>query len=159
MGQHNELTNKECFECDYKHSLHKHHVVPKIKGGKRTIWLCEKCHGKVHGLDFLNHKELTKLGLKKAKENGVTLGTPKNLTYEARKKGGIARKEKALKNKNNIKSTIEILKLKKTKLSYEKIASELTKKGFLTSGNKNHNGRSVQLLYIRAKNINNGKER
>jgi hypothetical protein len=62
-----------CFECG-KPSNHNHHVVPKVHGGKKTIPLCYKCHGIVHDLKFTNHKELIKIGLKKAKARGVKIG-------------------------------------------------------------------------------------
>lgn len=41
-----------CWECQSGGDLHNHHVVPKSKGGKRTIPLCESCHSKVHGHDL-----------------------------------------------------------------------------------------------------------
>tara|TARA_R100000655_G_scaffold44291_1_gene80935 strand:+ start:1703 stop:2131 length:429 start_codon:yes stop_codon:yes gene_type:complete len=37
-----------CFECGKKRLCHKHHILPKCKGGKKTVLLCEKCHTKVH---------------------------------------------------------------------------------------------------------------
>lgn len=64
-----------CFECN-KRANHAHHIIPKSLGGERTIPLCEKCHGKIHALDFKNHGELTKLGIKKARENGGNHGRP-----------------------------------------------------------------------------------
>lgn len=36
--------------------------------------LCGTCHGAVHGLDLLNHRELTRAGLAGAKARGVKLG-------------------------------------------------------------------------------------
>jgi DNA invertase Pin-like site-specific DNA recombinase len=87
-------------------------------------------------------------------ERNVKLGTPENLTQDARLKGAAKRRELAINNKNNIHSTSLILLLKKTaKLSYEKIAIMLNHDGFLTSTGKSHTGRSVQLLYIRAKSL------
>lgn len=76
-----------CFECGCDGEIHNHHVVPKILGGTKTVPLCPSCHGKVHGLDFLNHKKLTKEGLVNAKNRGVKLGSPNNLTREAKMKG------------------------------------------------------------------------
>ena len=68
----------KCFNCgETNGNFQKHHVIPKILGGKATVTLCEKCHGLLHGLDFLSHKELTKAGLIKARENGAILGRPK----------------------------------------------------------------------------------
>ena len=76
-----------CFECGCDGEIHNHHVVPKILGGTKTVPLCPTCHGKVHGVDFLNHKKLTKEGLANAKKKGVKLGSPNNLTKEAKMKG------------------------------------------------------------------------
>jgi len=63
-----------CFECG-NHADHLHHVVPRIKGGIRTIPLCTNCHGKAHGISF-GHGDLTKLGLQRALKLGKRLGRP-----------------------------------------------------------------------------------
>lgn len=68
---------QKCFECDKTENLHNHHIVPRIKGGKRTIPLCEECHGKVHGKNFLNLSNLINEGLSKAKQEGRIGGRPK----------------------------------------------------------------------------------
>lgn len=41
-----------CWECGSTDRIHEHHVVPRSKGGTRTLPLCEACHGKVHGTDM-----------------------------------------------------------------------------------------------------------
>lgn len=66
-----------CFECDRAGSIHRHHVVPKILGGTRTIPLCEACHSKVHGRNMVGQRRLVREGLQRAKEAGVVLGRPK----------------------------------------------------------------------------------
>lgn len=76
-----------CFECGCDGEIHYHHVVPKILGGTKTVPLCPICHGKIHGVNFLNHKELTRQGLVNAKKRGVKLGSPQNLTKDAKMKG------------------------------------------------------------------------
>lgn len=67
----------KCFECEATEDLQEHHVVPKSKGGTKTVTLCYECHMKAHGRSGkgLNHKNLTKEGLAKAKARGVKLGT------------------------------------------------------------------------------------
>jgi hypothetical protein len=70
-----------CFECGQPGD-ERHHVVPEVLGGTMTVLLCSPCHGKVHGLEGrLNHRELTRQGLMKAKARGVVLGAtgPTNL--------------------------------------------------------------------------------
>lgn len=59
----------KCFECDSIGDIHYHHVVPQILGGIKTIPLCSVCHGKVHNINFMNHKELVKKGIERAKLN------------------------------------------------------------------------------------------
>lgn len=49
---------EKCFECG-EPARHKHHVIPKVLGGTRTVPLCESCHSKVHGAN------LTLVGLQK----------------------------------------------------------------------------------------------
>lgn len=54
----------KCYDCDNE-AKHKHHVVPKSKGGTKTIPLCEDCHSKVHGLNFdkMHHNYLVRLAM------------------------------------------------------------------------------------------------
>ena len=76
----------KCFECgEPKQDMH--HIIPKSKGGKKMIPLCAKCHGLVHGKDFVKHRILLLAGIKKAKEQGKFLG---------RKKGAIETNERLL---------------------------------------------------------------
>jgi hypothetical protein len=98
----------KCFECgEPKQDMH--HVIPKSKGGKKMIPLCAKCHGLVHGKDFVKHRTLLLEGIKKAKEEGKFLGRKKGTTYTSEK----------LFNKH--KKTINVLKLNPN-LSLRKIA-------------------------------------
>lgn len=62
------LNSEFCFECESIGPLHNNHVVPKVKGGTKTVLLCEECHSKVHGKNFLNHGKLVKEGLTRAKK-------------------------------------------------------------------------------------------
>lgn len=59
-----------CFECGDP-SAHAHHVIPRVKGGTKTIDLCERCHGLVHGLNFVNHSELIKEGIRRKPKKKV----------------------------------------------------------------------------------------
>lgn len=73
------MKNSECFECGATEDLQQHHVVPKSRGGTKTIPLCTQCHGKAHGRDLkgLEHSRLTKEGIERARQRGVKLGSPK----------------------------------------------------------------------------------
>jgi hypothetical protein len=68
----------KCFECETTKDLQEHHVVPKSRGGTKTVTLCYECHMKAHGRTGkgLNHKKLTREGLARAKARGVKLGPP-----------------------------------------------------------------------------------
>ena len=77
-----EIPLDECFECGTKEHIQNHHVVPKSKGGKKTIPLCNICHGIVHGRkngiqkDPLKLSKLAKEGQQRARERGVYIGRP-----------------------------------------------------------------------------------
>lgn len=40
-------TPTPCFECG-NHADHEHHVVPRSRGGTKTVPLCGQCHAKAH---------------------------------------------------------------------------------------------------------------
>lgn len=65
---------KKCFECDSELHVQDHHVVPKCLGGKRTIPLCEVCHGKVHNMNMTSRFALQRIGIEKAKNEGKYKG-------------------------------------------------------------------------------------
>lgn len=91
----------------------------------------------------------TKDALKELKRKGVKLGSPQNLTKEAREKGIEATIQKALNNVNNRKATALIVSLRRDNLSYRRIAYELNKSGFKTSTGKEFSGSQVLILYNR----------
>ena len=74
------IVGNKCFECGKEKDLHDHHIIPRSRGGERTIKLCGGCHGKVHDYRLSNLGELIKIGLEKAKDRGMILGRPKGTT-------------------------------------------------------------------------------
>jgi hypothetical protein len=65
----------KCFECDMEDvEIHFHHIIPEVKGGKKTIPLCSTCHGRVHDRNFEHHSHLRKLGIERAKLEGKFKG-------------------------------------------------------------------------------------
>ena len=42
---------KKCFECETIKDLQEHYVVPRSKGGTKTVTVCYQCHRKAHGSD------------------------------------------------------------------------------------------------------------
>lgn len=97
----------KCFECD-EPMKDMHHVVPKSKGGKRTLPLCAKCHGLVHDRNFLKHRQLHMEGVQRAKAEGK---------FKGRVKGSTDSDEKIL---ERYKEIVEVIKENPT-LSFRKI--------------------------------------
>ena len=40
--------SEACWECGAPPPVHHHHVVPRSRGGTRTVPLCERCHARAH---------------------------------------------------------------------------------------------------------------
>jgi len=100
----------KCFECETTEDLQQHHVVPRSRGGTKTVTLCHSCHMKAHGRDSkgLNHVRLTKEGLKRARARGVKLGNP-NLK-EARLKAIEKRKLQGKETTDRVMPMIETIR-------------------------------------------------
>lgn len=91
----------------------------------------------------------TILALAELKRKGKKLGSPQNLTADARVKAIEATKQKALNNENNRKATAFIASLRQNNLSYRQIAAELNNSGFKTSTGKEFSGSQVMILFDR----------
>jgi hypothetical protein len=69
---YNQFENKACGNCGETKNVNIHHVVPLSLGGNNVITnmvlLCEKCHGLIHGEDFMNFRRLQREGKKRAKQ-------------------------------------------------------------------------------------------
>jgi hypothetical protein len=125
----------ECFECGSSENIHYHHIVPSTMGGTKTIPLCIVCHGKVHNRDFTRHKVLQRIGIERAKENGVFMG---------RAIGSHETPEQFL-NKPKIKRAVELLN--EGKLNLRKISEEVgVHFNTITKVKKLINGKSCNLL-------------
>jgi len=127
---------KQCFECDSKNNLIEHHVVPRSRGGKRTIVLCQPCHDKVHGhkrLRNISVSELTSEGLKRAKERGVKLGNPNPARALAKAMETSQRRKKKFYDY----AIVHIREIQASGIStLQGIADALNSKGVLTSRGK-----------------------
>jgi len=54
-----------CFECG-EPATSRHHVVPKSRGGTKTVPLCSRCHDMAHGIDHRTlsaEKSIANVGL------------------------------------------------------------------------------------------------
>jgi hypothetical protein len=61
-----------CFECGGLADV-EHHVVPRSRGGTKTVRLCEDCHGKAHGRAMTTNA-LTRQALARKRSNGERTG-------------------------------------------------------------------------------------
>ncbi len=121
---------KLCFECDSKKELTKHHVVPRILGGKRTLLLCASCHGKVHDCKKIGHSKLTRIALSRMKADGKRISrTPFGFNLA---KDGVS----LVKNPAEQKIIKDILEMRDQGLSFPKIAQSLTERGIITKRGK-----------------------
>ena len=95
----------------------------------------------------------TKLALAELIKKGIKLGSPQNLTAEARQKGTEAIKRNALNNSQNKMATLAIVGLRDNQnLSYRKIANQLNENGYKTRRGKEFSASQVLILYDRFKN-------
>ena len=63
-----------CFECGSDGRMHQHHVVPRSRGGTKTVPLCELCHGKAHGRR-MRVSELTRDAMQHMRAQGRRVGS------------------------------------------------------------------------------------
>jgi len=124
-----------CFECGIQ-ADHAHHVVPKTLGGTKTVNLCAPCHSKVHSPHLLRTSELTKIGLQKRRDKGLTIGPiAKFGTKHVNGVVKIAEKEQ--------KMIRQMIAMKKQGLSLKKIADHFAAKGL-----KNRSGNAINRANI-----------
>jgi hypothetical protein len=126
---------KTCFECGSTENIENHHVVPRSKGGKKTIPLCARCHDKVHDRyrSKITSSQLTKEGLKKAKKRGAKLGNPNPKVALTSARKAIQERKK----KFDETAAIAIAEIQSTGVkSLTKIAECLNKRGEQTSRGK-----------------------
>ena len=70
---------KQCFECEKTEDeieIHDHHVVPRSKGGTKTIPLCFECHALVHNRKAVAIGQLIKESHQARKARGYVATTP-----------------------------------------------------------------------------------
>jgi len=89
----------------------------------------------------------TKAALAAAKQRGVILGKPENLTNEAQQKGAKVRKEKAISEYSSVSP--RIISLKNQGLSFRQIAQDLNEQGEVTSTGLPFQAMTVKRIYDR----------
>lgn len=119
------IDNDMCFECGSTVNIQNHHIIPKSKGGVKTIPLCQKCHSKIHGEKMLHiqklAKEAKKLKYEEAKIQSAKTGQSLSELGFGRPKGTI----EDLNSFINKPKNIEIAKLLVLGYTHRKIAKKL----------------------------------
>ena len=147
---------KECFECEATQDLHEHHVVPKSRGGTKTVTLCHQCHMKAHGRDGkgLNHRKLTKEGMKTALEKrrlidpNYKFGNPQIEIAQAKGRKAIQKRA----NRKAEEYITLLSSLYEQTGSYNATARELNNLGIKTQRNKIWRAQTVSNMLNRYKN-------
>lgn len=91
----------------------------------------------------------TKLALQELKKKNIKLGTPENLTDEARAKGLLKIKQNAMTNDNNRQAKSIISSCREKGMSFRKIADYLNELNFKTRYGNQFLAPTVQQLYNR----------
>ncbi len=117
--------SEKCWECERGNvPLHNHHPVPRVRGGIKTIPLCEGCHSKAHHMDNnMNTSALIREGLKKTKENGTKLGRPKY---------GYSFGREHTPNPEEMEVVLRVKKLREDKVVFREIVEILREEGYKT---------------------------
>jgi len=93
----------------------------------------------------------TKAALAELKKKGVQLGSPQNLTYEARLKGAKANKKKAYDRPNNRRARGYIKSLRSQGLTFQAIADRLNAEGFKSPKGKEFTRATAQRIFTKSK--------
>lgn len=122
--------NQPCFECGNP-SEYEHHVVPRSKGGTKTIPLCGACHGKAHFWDKrMSTGELTRAALQEKRRQGKRAG---NLPF-----GWTIAEDGTTLTENPVEA--EVIKICKERrkggTTFQSIADELTRRGYAPKAGK-----------------------
>ena len=137
---------KKCYECETTKDLQEHHIVPRSRGGTKTVALCYQCHMKVHGRSGkgLNHKQLTKMALNEKKKQGYKLGSsPYGYIHSKDRKSFII-------NEDEQKIIHRAHALMIDGNSLNSIAMILNKEGYRSRRGKEWNKQSVYKTLMRA---------
>jgi hypothetical protein len=120
-----------CFECGSSENLVEHHVVPRSRGGTKTIVLCQLCHDKVHGCRQRNISisQLSKEGIERARLKGKKLGNPRPQAAFAKAIITIKNKRKAFVDK----MSGELSGYRSSGMTLDQIAQKLNADGVPTA--------------------------
>lgn len=141
----------KCLLCDSITDLHLHHIKPRLLGGtdddSNLVTVCKTHHELLHSTDHATSTStLTKIGLAKAKANGVVLGNRTNLR-EAQAKGAAAVKAKADIFAKRLRPIIE--HLRQTGMSIRAIAEQFNVMSVPTASNGIWHSKTVSNILTR----------
>ncbi len=124
-----------CFDCGSSSKIHYHHVVPKRRGGTKTVPLCEPCHMKVHGktmnMTSMSHEKIRELH----KEGKVYARVPYGFK--------VGKNKVLLENKKERKVLETIWALRDKSVSYSKIEKILNGLGYKRKDGKKWTRESI----------------
>jgi hypothetical protein len=114
----------QCFECGELDNLHMHHVVPRSRGGTRTVPLCAECHGKAHHRKrAMTTGALTAVALRAKRARGECTGNAP-FGYVTRPDGRLAPRA------SEIDVARAAVEARERGLSTRQIAADLTERGW-----------------------------
>jgi hypothetical protein len=133
-----EIDKESCFECGSNEELHFHHVVPKSRGGTRTIPLCLDCHGKAHNKKMASGK-LIKESMARLIQDGRAFGRPDSVRYG----WSVGENKMLVPNHEEQQIARHILELRCSGVKLKEVKEILA-----TQGIKNRNGNPFSLAGI-----------
>ena len=122
--------DRACFECGAPATC-AHHVIPRSRGGTKTVPLCGGCHGLAHGLSretWSDHRALTIAGFAKRKAAGLHHGGSAPIGYQIDTDGRLTP------SKCELEAIRVAAELRAAGLSLRKIGAALTERGLLPRG-------------------------
>lgn len=64
----------KCLECGAEGPVELHHIIPRSRGGTATVPLCSACHGRAHGVNRGQIRDLTRSALAAKRRKGEKTG-------------------------------------------------------------------------------------
>lgn len=125
---------KKCSCCGNDDDVQMHHLYPKSQGCPDTLMipLCYTCHRKAHGLKTsLNHSELTRAGLMKAKARGVKMGGLRSKSLESMNRARIAKADIRAESMG-----YDLMAMKRSGMTFQSIADEMNARKIPTANGK-----------------------
>jgi hypothetical protein len=136
--------NGQCFECGAPATC-AHHVIPRSRGGTKTVPLCGGCHGLAHGLSretWSDHRALTAAAKASMKARGLYVGGDAPYGYRVDSDGRLVPDE----HEQAVK--VAAAKLRAAGLSLRKIGAELAARGLVNRAGGTWSPTAVSRLLI-----------